>query len=58
MMDCKVILGFCTLHFSWASDNLFTGKLPDFFGTLTKLRNLYAWFSFFYNANALKKDLN
>jgi hypothetical protein len=42
MMDCKIISGFCILHFSWASDNQFTGKLPDFFGTLTELRTLYA----------------
>ena len=29
--------------FSWASDNLFTGKLPEFLGTLTELKDLYAW---------------
>lgn len=48
----NISFSFFLHHFSWASDNLFTGKLPEFIGTLIELRDLYArisevlWFGY------------
>lgn len=33
------------LCFRWAFDNLFSGKFPEFLGTLTELKDLYVLIS-------------
>lgn len=42
---CKFICGIIFSCLSWASDNLFTGKLPEFLGIFAELKDLYVWIS-------------
>lgn len=43
-IDSYATFWFSFACFSWASDNHFTGKIPDYLGTFTELRDLYACF--------------